>query len=114
MYPLTCVAGFNVPVRQGKYEIVGFTCAVGTPGAASHIAIVDDPGINPEWTTGRLLGDEIDPPTEIKGILVHKVANLTAVEATLEWHPQEPIKTRHGISIHTENIMQGSFCLYVR
>jgi len=116
MYPLTCVGGYNVPARQGKYELCGFTAVVDTPGTAARVAIVDDPEIKSEWTTGRLLTDaSVTPPTYQKNILVHKYANSTALESTIEWFPfTQTIKTRHGISVYVENIKQGSFCLYVK
>lgn len=114
MYPLTCIAGFNVPARQGKFEVCGFTVAVENTATAAHVGICDDPAIQPEWKCGRLLGNLMDPPTVLKNILVHAVANTTALESTIQWFPLEPVKTRYGISIHTLNVKQGSFCLYVR
>ena len=113
MYPLTCVAGFNVPARAGKFEICGFTAEVQDTAAAANIALIDDPAIKSGWKTGRLIGS-IAQPTEQKYIIVNKVANTTAVEPTFEWTPFESIKTRYGISLSFTNIKQGSFCLYVR
>jgi hypothetical protein len=116
MYPLTCVGGFNVPARAGKFEIVGFTIDINDPTLASHVAIIDDEGISSDWECGRILDEVIEPPTEVKGILVHKSASTLAsnIGGYLEWFPPESVKTVHGISIHVENVKQGSFCLYVR
>ena len=115
MYPLTCVGGFNVPARQGKYEVVGFIVDVNDPTLGAHVAIIDDVGIKPEWTCGRILTD-LEPPTTVKNILVHISASALAsnIGGSVEWFPPESVKTRYGISIHAENIKQGSFCLYVK
>ena len=119
MYPLTCHAGFNVPARSGKFEIVGFTVIGNVDLEANQeieLAIIDDPEINPNGKAGRIIAS-LDVPTEQKNILVHKKIVFDTdgnYDATLEWFPPEPIKTRHGTSLYFNNIKQGSFCLYVR
>ena len=71
MYTLQCHAGFNVPARAGKFDIVGFTCTVEDETADAYCAIIDDPAIDPNGKAGLLI-DNVDPPTEQKFILVNK------------------------------------------
>jgi len=113
MYMLTCVAGFNVPIRSGKMEIVGMTATVADATAASQVALVDDPGIRSDWKTGRIL-DSVEEPTEQKGIIANIKGHGSAYDTVLEWWPCEPVKTRYGLSLCFTNIEQGSMCIYVR
>lgn len=113
MYPLQCVAGFNVPARAGKFEIVGFSVTIEDPTVDAYFAIIDDPNINPAGKSGRLI-DSVEPPNENKYVLVNKKGDGSAYDAMLEWHPVEPIKTRYGTSLCFSNIKQGSACVYVR
>jgi len=113
MYPLQCVAGFNVPARAGKYDVAGFTAAIEDPTADSYIAIIDDPDIDQSGKAGKIIGS-IEPPTEQKYIIARVDKDASATEGTLSWEPLEPIKTRYGTSLSFTNIKQGSFCLYVR
>jgi hypothetical protein len=117
MYPLTCHAGFNVPARAGKFEIVGFT-AVGDVDLEAdqeiELAIIDDSTIDQAGKAGKIYAS-LD--TNQKNILVHKKIVFDTdsnYDATLEWFPPEPIKTRYGTSLYFNNIKQGSLCLYVR
>lgn len=117
MYPLQCHAGFNVPARAGKFDIVGFTATVEDNSADAYIGIVDDENIDQSGKAGLLI-DSLEPPTEYKNILVNKHFDAKAADTgdvdTIEWFPPECIKTRFGTSICFTNIKQGSFCLYVR
>ena len=112
-YPLTCIAGFNVPARAGKYEIVGFTATVADSAADSQMAIVDDVRIGQNTQQGFII-DSLEAPTEYKNIIVNEKGDGSAYDTVLEWWPAEPIKTRYGISLCYTNIEQGSLCLYVR
>lgn len=114
MRPLVCAGGFNVPAKAGKFDILGFTAAVNDPSLDSELAIIDD--VTLDWKSagvGRIIPD-IDSPTEVKDILVHKKGDGSAYDASLEWFPPEPIKIRHGLSICFSNIKQGSLCVYTR
>lgn len=112
-YPLTCVAGFNVPARQGCFELVGFSATVADATAASQLAIIDDPEIPRYGKTGRIIGS-IESPTEQKYIIANVKGHGSAYDTMLEWTPPEPIKVRYGISLCFTNIEQGSMCVYVK
>lgn len=55
MYPITCVAGFNMPAKAGKFEVWGFHVAVSDATLSSDFAIVDDPNIKSSDSVGKLL-----------------------------------------------------------
>ena len=119
MYPLTCHAGFNVPARAGRFDIVGFTVS-GNDALASDVpiefAIIDDETINQSGITGKIISS-LDPPTEVKHIIVNKKVMFDTSgthDHFIEWFPSEPVKTRYGISLYFNNIKQGSDCLYVK
>jgi len=110
MYPLTCHAGFNVPARSGKFEVVGFTVTVEDETADSYFAIVDDPAINQSGKAGLILSTL----TEQKNVLAHKKGDGSSYDGDLEWFPPESIKTRYGLSLYYTNVKAGSVCVYVR
>lgn len=112
-YPLTCAAGFNVPARAGKYEILGFTATVADATVDSQMAIVDDARIGQDVKQGFII-DSLESPTEYKNIIANIKGHGSAYDTVLEWFPPEPVKTRYGISLCFTNIEQGSLCLYVR
>lgn len=113
MYPLQCHAGFNVPARAGKFEIVAVAVTVQDPTLDSYFAIIDDPNIDPTGKAGLLI-DSVEPPNENKFMLVNIKGDGSAYDTMLEWHPPEGIKTRYGTSLCFTNVKQGSVCVYVR
>ena len=109
MYPITCVAGYNVPTASGRMEITGFCVTVSDPTAASQFAIVDDEDIKPDWKCGRLLTTITDKK--------HVLANIKGIansDSVLSYEFAEPVKTRYGISIYATNMVLGSACVYRR
>lgn len=110
MYPLTCYAGFPMPLKVGRFEIAGFTCAAENTALAIELAIVDDERIKPSDLFGKML----DSPNDYKTKLVHRKGIVTYGVQIDSPHLSEPIKTRHGISIYSSNVKGGSLCLYVR
>ncbi len=109
MYPLTCVGGFAMPVKAGKMEVVGFMVTVDDKTADSRFAIVDDPAIKSSDNWGQLLSTL----TNQKKILADYKGQGN-VDTILGVLFDEPIKTRNGISIFTDNVLAGSVCVYVR
>jgi hypothetical protein len=107
---LTCIAGFNAPARQGRYEIVGASAAVDDTAAASELCIIDDPDINQSGKAGRILASL---PTNQKGVLCYQ-KGLANGDGFLEWIAPEPIKTIYGTSLIFENLKPGTVCIYVR
>jgi len=109
MYPIQCHAGFAMPVKAGKMEIVGFHATVDLLTATSEFAIVDDNTIKPDDKWGHLLGTIEDQD----GIIVY-CKGLGSIDTSLDFVFPEPIKTRYGISIYGDNLLAGSVCVYVR
>ena len=123
MYPLTCHAGFNVPARAGKFEIVGFTALADQTDQDTEFAIIDDINIKKNqdqataaYKAGLIIAD-LDQPCEIKKVLCHEKiyeGDGGPYDATIKWFPPETVKTRYDISLFFSNIKQGSLCLYVK
>lgn len=109
MYPITCVAGFNMPAKAGKFEVWGFHVAVSDATLSSDFAIVDDPNIKSSDSVGKLL----TTLTEQKGVLAY-VKRYAASDGYMECTFAEPVKTRYGISIYGTNMVQGSVNVFVR
>jgi hypothetical protein len=114
MYPLTCIAGFNVPARKGCFKIVGFTVAVNDMALDSEFTVIDDIHINQSLTNeAGYIHASMVPPIEEKKIIA-SVKGKASTVGVLEWFPPEPVKTRYGTSLCFTNIRQGSVCLYVQ
>ena len=99
-----------MPVRAGKFEIVGFSVAAASSALSIEVQVVDDINIKSSDDFGNLLPTAENNKTVLfhrKGIATYS-GQIDAMTFT------EPIKTRHGISVYTDNIVPGSFCLYVR
>jgi len=109
MYVLQCPGGYPVPAKAGKFEVTGFCITVNDTAADSEFALVDDPNINPDHKTGKLLGS-LD---SVKTVLVD-VKGLASIDTILNYEFAEPVKTRHGLSIYGNNWVAGSVCVYVR
>jgi hypothetical protein len=109
MYPLLCTAGYPMPLKAGKFEIVGWSVAARNPAVAIEVAIYDDRGITSD-TFGRILPN----PEDYKAKLIHRKGITTYGVQIDSPVMTESIKTRYGISVHTSNVEGGSFCVYVK
>jgi hypothetical protein len=105
MYPIQCAAGFSIPLKGGRFSIVGINATIKDPTAVARIAIVDDPNI--KATQGYCL-DNLDNTINVlcdfKSV-ANTVGNIGEVFA-------EPIKTRYGTSAFFTNLVAGSVCVY--
>jgi hypothetical protein len=103
MYPLQCTAGYPMPVKDGKFEIVAVGAKFTTAATAYEIAI---------WDTGvNALIDEDNPPVDARRIF-HFYGKDDASPFCVF---PDPLKTRKGISIGTiGNIDPGQIYVYVK
>jgi hypothetical protein len=102
MYHVTCAGGYALPIKTGRFEVLGYSCPVNDPTAVSQITLID--------------GDDFKPVTDSSEnrTFVEKkgVAN---VNGNLEaWFP-EPIKLRKGITLAVAtNLKVGKMMVYAR
>lgn len=109
MYPLTCNAGYPMPVRAGKFEVFAMSATVATLANDSRVKLIDDRGIT-DVNFGRILPNTFVGPTEIID-----VKNIGNGSGTVEASLAEPVKVRNGISVAiADNIVAGSLKLFVR
>lgn len=109
MYPLTCVAGFPMPLHAGKYEIYGVSATVDSLAENARIRLYDDRGIT-DSKHGRILEKDFVGTVELVD-----VKGIGNGNGNLEKWFAEPIKTRNGISASiSDNIVAGSLSVYVR
>jgi len=107
MYPIQCYAGYSIPVKAGKFEVVGMTAVVTDITATSRFAIVDDENIT--GTQGFVLNSL----TNKKRILAD-LQGIASSDGTLGIIFPEPMKTRNGLSVYMENVVAGSLTVYIR
>lgn len=108
MYPITCHAGFSVPIKAGKFRIAGVCATISDPTAEARLVLVDDVDIAANQAAQGYVLDNIDNQTKILVDLKSK-ADTTGV---LEFTPYDCIKTRYGLSAYFTNLVPGSVCVY--
>jgi len=114
MYPLTCHAGYPMPVKAGKFEVWGFQATVRETGSDSQVTLVDDKNItvdnnNTKWGNLLTSTEAAERPTHI----LEKKGYCIFNNGTLEYMLSEPIKTRKGISVYLTNINPGTLKVFV-
>ncbi len=109
MYPITCKAGFSIPAKAGKFDVLGYSVRINDETADSEFALVDDSNIIQGNDSGYVLGSL----TNQKTIIAH-VAGLANLDSVLAVMFPEPIKTRYGLSILATNLLPGSIIVYMR
>jgi len=111
MYPLTCRGGFPVPIKAGRFEIIGVRATVDTTSSDSRLRLIDDPNIKEGDQYGKILPDTYTGA----GTQIVDIKGIGSCDANLEALFPEPMKLRHGVSItHADNLVTGSIALYVR
>lgn len=110
MYPILCTGGYGVPLKAGKCEIIQITAAASDSVAAARLTIVDDRDLTKEDRYGNLLEAK-----ENQHSLVFDKKRVAACDANIDWHPAEPLRVRHGLSVvNAENLVPGSIMVYIR
>jgi hypothetical protein len=109
MYVKTCAGGYPNPIFAGRNEILGFRATVNTLANNSRVSLWDDAGISETDKTGYVRGTDYAGKTKLAD-----VKGDADVDGNLEVIFPESIKTRRGISAAFENIVAGTFILYVR
>lgn len=111
-YVQTCVAGYPNPAgRAGRFEVCGFKAAVDDTTAASRVILWDDSTIKTTDSCGNVYLDTTGPGILNRAKIVD-MKGLANGDGYLEHTFPEPLKTRYGISIYTNNVV--SVELYVR
>jgi len=112
MYPNTCYAGYPMPLRTGKFELMGYSAAPSAVGTAMEVAIIDDRNIGDKKWGSLITTMESTGTQNTKTVVAwDKIAAGYTVYASMF---PEPLKVRHGISVYCSNVKAGSFCLYIR
>lgn len=103
MYPLHCTGGFAMPIRSGKFEVVGVGINLATIDSDYELSL---------WDTGtNAIVDHEHPPTDARRIF-H--VNGTGAGPEFIRFP-ESIKVRGGLSVGVAtNIDPGELYIYVR
>jgi hypothetical protein len=110
MYPLTCRGGFPVPIKAGRFEVLGLRATVNTTTSNSRVRIIDDPSIKEGDKWGKILSSDYTGA----GTVIADVKGMADIDANLEILFPEPVKLRYGASLIAENTVPGSISLYVR
>ena len=103
MYPLHCTGGFAMPIRSGKFEIVGVGLNLGAVSTDYELSL---------WDTGvNAIVDHENPPADAR-----RIFHANGDGAGSEFIPfPESLKVRSGISVGVAtNIDPGELYIYVR
>lgn len=110
-YPMQCAAGFPMPLHVGKFEIVGISATADVTSGLAQLVLYDDRTIGPNDLFGKLV-----PPDNMYTTrdMIIDMKHIAALDDHLSYSFEEPIKTRHGLSVSAINIKGGSICVYRR
>ena len=110
MYPIQCEAGFSLPTRGGKFDVVGVIATAKNTAVVTQIILVDDIAIG-DSKYGKILSSE--EVAEEKKVLVN-LKGIADTDGQIGVMFSEPIKTRYGLSMYSTNTVPGSICVYIR
>jgi len=108
MYPIQCAGGFSIPLKAGKFRIMGIKATISDPTAVARIMLVDDPDISKNQSSQGYL---ISSASNQRRILAD-IKSVASTVGCLEADFPSPIKTRHGTSAYFTNVLPGSVCVY--
>lgn len=108
MRPLTCRAGYPMPIARGRFEVWGFCATVNNTAAVSRLTLVDSEDYAPVANDSTLCAaNERRLMTDAKG--------LANGDGYLSVIFPEPIKTIKGVTVAaTTNLEAGKIFVYVR
>ena len=109
-YPLLCAGGFPVPLKAGKFEIIGYSVAPSTIGTQMDIGLVDDETIKEGVGFGNVIDSEENC---LRANRIIHFAKQPANAGVYDFIFPAPVKTRNGLSLYTTNVLAGTFCVYV-
>lgn len=109
MYPLQCHGGYPVPAVVGKFEIREVSATIDDPSQPARVVLIDDWDIDDKKDKmGTILGDITE-----KRVIVCDIKKMGDEGAILSRKFAASVKTRKGLNIYYENIVPGTFCVYV-
>lgn len=107
MYHITCAGGYALPIKTGKFEVLGYSCPVNSTAAASQLTLVD---ADPYASAGA--SQVTDSAYNRTVIEKQGIANVDG--NLIEWFP-EPIKVRYGLALAVAtNLKVGKMMVYAR
>lgn len=102
MYPITCRAGYALPVKAGRFEITGISAVAKDTTTPIRLTLVD------EGSYATI--DDLNYVATNKPFL----ADLQGDTMFRVFFP-EPIKVRNGVNlVHADNCVPGKIFVYIR
>lgn len=110
MQPILCSAGYGVPLKAGRLEIVQVIAPGSDTNSSSRLTLIDDGALE----DGDKFGNFVATKTS-KHRLVFDKKRVAACHANIDEELAEPMKVIHGISVlNAENLVPGSIFVYIR
>ena len=108
-YPLTCKAGYPLPIKPGKFTIKKIIAAVNDRTANSRLILIDDHTVKAPEKQGTVRSTKTSDYTQIidmKGVGGQGMGYLDSGEINL--------KMRDGLTVvDTTNLQAGGIAVYV-
>ena len=103
MYPLTCRAGYALPIKKGMLEIVGIQASPLSIAADIRLTLIDSAEF------------KVLPDSLLSGVTIFDHKGSETSDGTVSVQFKEGIKVRHGVAItNSENVIAGKIMVYVR
>ena len=109
-YPLTCRAGYPLPIKPGKFTIKKIIAAVNDRTANSRLILIDDHTVKAPESQGKVRSAKTYPEhtqiIDMKGVGGQGMGYLDSGELNL--------KLRDGLTVvDTTNLQAGGIAVYV-
>lgn len=108
MYPLQCPGGYPIPAQVGKFAIREVSATIKNPSLPARLVLIDDLDIDENDEVGKILGDITN-----KKVIICDIKSMGDERGILQRKLVSLIKTRKGLNIYYDNIVAGTFCVYV-
>ena len=108
MHIMTCYAGFPLPLKAGKCEILGVQAPILDTGAPSQLILWDDYSIDETAQYGNIYSSD----DRTKKVQLVDLKGISNADGELSQVFPEPLKLRRGLSVMLSNI--SKVFVYVR
>jgi hypothetical protein len=116
-YVAQCLAGFAMPLRAGKFDVIGVRATISDTSKAARLTLFDDSTLD-SLNKGDRYGKGYSgtDPVAKPATLFDMYAAASALDGILRIDfTDEPITVRNGISAtNAYNLVGGSVCLYIK
>ena len=104
MYPIQCHGGYSLPIKAGKFEVLGVQIPASSTAVATRITLRDS-------AASKVVTDAPE-----SGSVIFDGQGIANGDGAISVMFAEPIKVRNGVTVddNFSNGTAGKNCVYIR